>query len=58
MYKISTKQPGKCHPKEFKEEAVALNKEQGYSAPRAAQAVGVTTCLLYKWKEAFEDERL
>ncbi len=54
---MSTKQTRKRYPREFKEEAVALMTEQGYSATRAADAVGVTTSLLYKWKEAFEAEK-
>ncbi|TVZ38666.1 transposase [Alteromonadaceae bacterium 2753L.S.0a.02] len=54
---MSTKQTRKCYPREFKEEAVALITEQGYSATRAAEAVGVTASLLYKWKEAFEAEK-
>lgn len=54
---MSTKQTRKRYPREFKEEAVALITEQGYSATRAAEAVGLTTRLLYKWKEAFEAEK-
>ncbi|WP_339074139.1 IS3 family transposase [Teredinibacter turnerae] len=54
---MSTKQTRKRYPREFKEEAVALMTEQGYSATRAAEAVGVKTSLLYKWKEAFEAEK-
>jgi len=40
----------KHYPKEFKEEAVALVREQGYSVAQAAEAVGVTTTVPYKWK--------
>ena len=36
---------------EFKEEAVALVTEQGYSIPEAAKSLGIATNLLYKWKE-------
>jgi len=50
------KQTRKTYPKAFKEEAVALITEQGYSASKAAEAVGVTTSLLYKWKEALDVE--
>ncbi len=54
---MSTKQTRRRYPKAFKEEAVALMTEQSYSASRAAEAVGVTTSLLYKWKEALEAEK-
>ncbi len=54
---MSTKQTRKRYPREFKEEAVALMTEQGYSDTRAADAVGVTASLLYKWKVAFEEEK-
>lgn len=54
---MSKKQPRKTYPRAFKEEAVALVTEQGYSVPKAAEAVGVTAGLLYKWKEALETER-
>ncbi len=36
---------------QFKEEAVALVTQQGYSVSKAAEAVGVTAAMLYKWKE-------
>ncbi|MCF2911257.1 IS3 family transposase [Pseudoalteromonas sp. DL2-H2.2] len=47
----------KTYPKEFKEEAVALVSEQGYTVAQAAEAVGVSTSLLYKWKEHIEQEQ-
>lgn len=47
----------KTYPKEFKEEAVALVSEQGYTVAQAAEAVGVSTSLLYKWKEHKEQEQ-
>lgn len=31
--------------------------EQGYSAVKAADAVGITASLLYKWKDALEAEK-
>jgi len=43
--------------KEFKEEAVALVTEQGYSVPEAAKAVGVATSQLYQWKAKASAER-
>ena len=53
---MRTKQTRKQYTKAFKEEAVALITEQGYSAAKAAEAVGVTTSLLYRWKESLEAE--
>lgn len=54
---MSTKQTRRKYAKAFKEEAVALVTEQGYSVPKAAEAVGVAANLLYKWKEAMEAEK-
>ncbi len=51
---MTEKRAYKRYPKEFKEEAVALVREQGYSVVQAAEAVGVTTTVLYKWKEKLE----
>lgn len=53
---MSQKRAYKQYPKEFKEEAVALVREQGYSVPEAAKSLGVTTGLLYKWKDKIEAE--
>ena len=54
---MNTKRTRRQYPKEFKEEAVALMTEQGYSAAKAAKAVGISTSMLYKWKEAQEVEK-
>lgn len=40
--------------KEYKEEAVALVREQGYSVPEAAKSLGINANLLYRWKEKLE----
>jgi transposase len=53
---MTKKRQYKTYPKEFKEEAVALVTEQGYSVPEAAKAVGVTDKLIYNWKKKFDDE--
>lgn len=37
---MTQKQAKKYYSTEFKEEAVALVRDQGYSAPKAAEAVG------------------
>ena len=41
----------KKYPPEFKEEAVALVTEQGYTVPKAAEILGVTAKMLYGWKK-------
>lgn len=51
---MSQKRSYKQYPKEFKEEAVALVTEQGYSVPEAAKSLGIATNLLYRWKEKQE----
>ncbi len=43
---MAVKQTKKKYSKAFKEEAVALVTEQGYSVPKAAEAVGVTDCFI------------
>jgi len=44
------------YTKEYKEEAVALVREQGYSVPDAAKSLGINANILYRWKEKFEEE--
>lgn len=41
----------KTYPDQFKDEAVALVQEQGYTVPEAAKALGTNQGLLYRWKE-------
>ena len=53
---MSQKRTYKQYPKEFKEEAVALVREQGYSVPEAAKSLGIAPNMLYKWKEKIEAE--
>lgn len=53
---MSEKKTQKRYPKEFKEEAVALVTEQGYSVPEAAKSLGIGVSLLYTWKANFEKE--
>ena len=53
---MSQKRTYKQYPKEFKEEAVALVRDQGYSVPEAAKSLGIATNMLYKWKEKIEAE--
>jgi transposase len=54
---MSGKKTNKSYPKDFKEEAVALVTEQGYSVPEAAKSLGVTTSLLYSWKSKLDKEK-
>ena len=51
---MTQKRSYKQYPMEFKEEAVALVTEQGYTVPKAAEALGVATNMLYRWKENAE----
>lgn len=44
----------KNYPKEFKEEAVALVTDQGYSVAEAAKSLGVRPNQLYDWKAKIE----
>lgn len=45
---MTQKRSYKQYPKKFKEEAVALVTKQGYTVPKAAEASGVTTNMLYR----------
>ena len=51
---MSQKRQYKQYPKEFKEEAVALVNEQGYSVPEAAKSLGINANLLYRWKDKID----
>ena len=41
---------------EYKEEAVALVPEQGYSVPEAAKSLGIASNILYRWKSKIESQ--
>jgi transposase len=51
---MGQKRSYKQYPREFKEEAVALVREQGYSVAEAAKSLGVATNLIYRWKDQQE----
>jgi transposase len=51
---MSQKRTYKQYSKEFKEEAVALVREQGYGVPEAAKSLGIASNMLYRWKENIE----
>ena len=52
-----TKRKNRSYTAEFKQEAVALVTEQGYSVPKAAASLGITDKLLYNWKSKFDAEQ-
>ena len=52
---MNTKRQYRTYTKEFKEEALGLIAEQGYSVPQAADALGVSSNLLYTWKQKAEE---
>ena len=51
---MTEKRKNKSYSKAFKEEAVGLITEQGYSVAEAAKSVGVRTNQLYRWKQEQE----
>ncbi len=53
---MNKKRQYKTYPKVFKEEAVALVLEQGYSVPEAAESLNIKDNLLYNWKKKHEEE--
>ena len=54
---MSEKRTYKRYTKEFKDEAVALVTEQGYSVPDAAKSLGISDNLLYGWKTKLEEQQ-
>jgi len=54
---MSQKRTYKQYSKEFKEEAVALVRDQGYSVPEAARSLGIASNMLYRWKEQSDAQR-
>ena len=54
---MTTKRVKKTYTKEFKEEAVSLVLDQGYSVTEAANSLGVTTKVIYNWKQKIEDQK-
>lgn len=51
-----TKRTNKQYPNEFKQEAVALVIEQGYSVVEAASSLNITDKLLYNWVAKFKQQ--
>lgn len=54
---MNQKRQYKTYTKAFKEEAVALVIDQGYTVPEAAESLGSRANLLYGWKQQFEDKQ-
>ena len=54
---MNQKRQYKTYTKVFKEEAVALVIDQGYTVPDAAQSLGIRANLLYGWKQQFEEKQ-
>ncbi|KUI97137.1 transposase [Vibrio sp. MEBiC08052] len=48
------KRKNRTYTNEFKQEAVALVTEQGYSVPKAAASLGIADKPLYNWKAKLE----
>ena len=53
---MNQKRKYKTYSKEFKEEAVSLVTDQGYSVAEAAEAVGVNPNQIYNWKKQQEEQ--
>ena len=53
---MGQKRTYKQYSQEYKEEAVALVQEQGYSVPEAAKSLGLASNMLYRWKEQIESQ--
>ena len=54
---MGQKRSYKQYSKEFKEEAVALVREQGYTVAEAAKSLGIGANMLYRWKDKIEAEQ-
>ena len=52
---MSQKRQYKQYPKAFKEEAVTVVNEQGYSIPEASKSLGINPNLLYRWKDKVDE---
>ena len=54
---MSQKKQYKRYTKEFREEAVALVTDQGYSVREAARSLGINPNVLYRWKDKAEEQQ-
>lgn len=53
---MSQKRNIRQYTKDFKEEAVLLVLQQGYSVAEAAKSLGIAPKLLYNWKARYEEK--
>ena len=53
---MGQKRSYKQYSKDYKEEAVALVRDQGYSVPEAAKSLGLASNMPYRWKEQIESQ--
>lgn len=51
------KKQRRSHSQEFKQEAVVLVTDQGYSCAEAGRSLGVSGALIGRWKRELEDDR-
>ena len=51
---MNEKRTYKKYPQEFKDEAVSLVSDQGYSVQKAAESLGIRSNVLYRWKGQLE----
>jgi transposase len=49
--KLGGELTNKPYSKEYKEAAVALIRDQGYTVPEAAKSLGIVSNILYRWKD-------
>tara|TARA_B110000971_G_C19576407_1_gene305358 strand:- start:213 stop:527 length:315 start_codon:yes stop_codon:yes gene_type:complete len=54
---MTEKRTDSQYPRAFKEEAVALMTDQGYSVQKAADSLGIRGNLLYRWQRQLEDQK-
>ncbi len=48
---MGQKRTNKQYSTEYKEEAVALIRDQGYTVPKAAKSLGIASNIRYRWKD-------
>ncbi len=55
---MGQKRTYKQYSKGYKEEAVALVRDQGYSVPEAeaAQSLGIASNILYRWRDKIDSQ--
>ena len=53
---VNKKHQYEAYTSDFKTEALALVSEQGYTVQEEASALGITTSLLYSWKQKAREQ--